>query len=165
MGRLLKFSPSASPPQTSMSAPHPVATLVQLLRSIPEVATAVGSVELHGQRVPFILGGEIEGEALELMPRKCVLITENGGSRDASPTPLFKANLDIRCFGVDPGGAFEASELSLAVHSAIQSRGRTRVNSTLILSITQIAGPIPNRETYSRWPFNLRTYEVLISEE
>ena len=150
-----------------MTIPNPITAVVDLLRSLPEVAEAVGSVSLYGESVPFIVGGEIEDQMVELMPRRMILVMSAGGRRRAMTTPLFHARIDIRSYGKDPGGAYDASELSLVVHEHLQSRGRTVVNRSLILSATLVGGPVPGREGGSGqpgWPFDLRTYEVLISE-
>jgi len=169
---------------------NPISAVVALLRSDPDIADAVGNVRLYGETVPFILGGEITGDAKDLMldvvtgdQPGCILVTEAGAARRPMSAPVITPRVDIRCYSKT---IEEASELGLVVHDKLQYRPTTRgrearrrlrnvviqsktgtgFNRAAILSATLVGGPTPGREpSPDRWTFNLRTYNFLMLEE
>ena len=136
---------------------NPLQALIDLLRADPVVAHAVGEVVINGQTLPAITG-DIDDAWAEHMPRRMVLVREAGGLPKTDVGPLSWPRFDVRCYGADPGGVWDASELS----RLIDSRLFGKVNRAAgIVAVTFSAGPTPGRESDTGWVYNLRTYDVL----
>ena len=134
-----------------------LSSMVSLLRADTVVSAEVGSVTVYRQTMPAITG-EIDGEWTKLMPRRMVLIREAGGLPKTEAGPLSWPRFDVRCYGKEPGGVWDASELSRIVYDRLFGNGN-RV--TGLVAITLNAGPTPGRESDTGWAYNLRTYDVL----
>ena len=134
-----------------------LSAVVALLRADAVVAAAVGNVTVYGQSVPAITG-EIDDKWDALMPRRVVLVREAGGLAKDELSPLGYPRIDVRCYGKDPGGVWDASELSRVVYEQLQG-AQDKVEG--IGAITMAAGPTSGREPDTEWAYNLRTYDVL----
>ena len=142
---------------TTADLGNPLQALLDMLRADPVVAHAVGEVVVYGQAV-LAITGEIDDEWAKLMPRRMVLIREAGGLPKTGVGPLSWPRFDVRCYGNDPGGVWDASELSRLI--ARRLFGRHNMVTGLV-AITLNAGPIPGREPDTGWVYNMRTYDVL----
>ena len=134
-----------------------LSSIIALLRADTEAAAAAGPVEVYGQKLPAITG-DIDSEWAKLMPRRMVLVREAGGLAKTEIGPLSWPRFDVRCYGADPGGVWDAAELSREIFDRLYGNGN-RV--TGLVAITLNAGPTPGRETDTGWAYNLRTYDVL----
>ena len=134
-----------------------LSSMIALLRADPVVAAAAGSVKVYGQVLPAITG-EIDGEWKTPMPRRMVLVREAGGLPKTNVGPLSWPRFDVRCYGKEPGGVWDASELSRIVYDRLFG-SINRV--TGLVAVTLNAGPTPGREADTGWAYNLRTYDVL----
>ena len=134
-----------------------LSSMIALLRADTVVTAEVGSVTIYRQTLPAITG-EIDGEWAKLMPRRMVLIREAGGLEKTSVGPLSWPRFDVRCYGKEPGGVWDASELSRIIFDRLFARHNM---VTGLVAITLNAGPTPGREADTGWAYNLRTYDVL----
>ena len=136
-----------------------LSSMISFLRSDTEVAAAVGTVSLYGQTLPAITG-DIDDEWAKLMkpPRRLVLVREAGGLSKTERGPLSWPRFDVRCYGKDPGGVWDASELSRQIFDRLFGQHNM---VTGLVAITLNAGPTPGREPDTGWAYNLRTYDVL----
>ena len=134
-----------------------LSSMIALLRADSAVAAATGSVTLYGETLPAITG-DIDDEWAKLMPRRMVLVREAGGLPKTERGPLSWPRFDVRCYGKDPGGVWDASELSRQIFDRLFGKHNM---ATGLASITLNAGPTPGRETDTGWAYNLRTYDVL----
>ena len=134
-----------------------LSSMISFLSSDTEVAAAVGSVTLYGQTLPAITG-EIDEEWTKLMPRRTVLVREAGGLPKTERGPLSWPRFDVRCYGKDPGGVWDASDLSHKIFDRLFGKHNM---VTGLVAITLNAGPTPGREPDTGWAYNLRTYDVL----
>ena len=132
-------------------------SMVDLLRADSEVAAATGSVTLYGETLTAITG-DIDDEWAKLMPRRMVLVREAGGLAKTERGPLSWPRFDVRCYGKDPGGVWDASDLSQKIFDRLFGKHNMAAG---LVAITLNAGPIPGRETDTGWAYNLRTYDVL----
>ena len=137
---------------------NPLLSLTIMLQADPVVAQAVGEVEVYGQTFPAITGGEIDREWAKHMPRRMVLVSEAGGQGQTSVGPLSRPSFDVRCYGKDPGGVWDASELSRTIFDRLFARHNM---VTGLVAITLASGPTSDREPDTGWAYNLRTYNVL----
>ena len=92
------------------------------------------------------------------MPRRMVLVREAGGLPKIGISTLSWPRFDVRCYGKDPGGVWDASELSQQIFDRLF--GRHNMVAGLV-AITLNAGPTSGREPDTGWAYNLRTYDVL----
>ena len=134
-----------------------LSSMIALLRANTEVAAAVGTVSLYGETLPAITG-DIDDEWAKLMPRRMVLVREAGGLPKTERGPLSWPRFDVRCYGKDPGGVWDASELSRQIFDRLFGQHNM---VTGLVAITLNAGPTPGRESDTGWAYNLRTYDVL----
>ena len=134
-----------------------LASMISLLRSDTAAAAATGSVTLYGETLPAITG-DIDDEWAKLMPRRMVLVREAGGLPKTERGPLSWPRFDVRCYGKDPGGVWDASELSRLIFDRLFGQHNM---VTGLVAITLNAGPTPGRESDTGWAYNLRTYDVL----
>ena len=135
----------------------PLQAIVDLLRNDPVVVNAVGTVMVYGQRVAAVCG-EIDGEWSRHMPRRVVLVREAGERPRTGVGPLSWPRFDVRCYGADPGGAADASELS----HQIDGRLFGKVNrATGVVAVSLNAGPQSGRESRTGWAYVDRTYDML----
>ena len=134
-----------------------LSSMIALLRADTEVAAATGSVTLYGETLPAITG-DIDDEWAKLMPRRMVLVREAGGLPKTERGPLSWPRFDVRCYGKDPGGVWDASELSRLIFDRLFGQHNM---VTGLVAITLNAGPTPGRESDTGWAYNLRTYDVL----
>ena len=137
---------------------NPLLSLVMMLQADPVVADAVGEVEVYGQTFPAITGAEIDDEWAKHMPRRMVLVSEAGGLGKTGAGPLSHPSFEVRCYGKDPGGIWDSSELSRLIFDRLFAR-HNRV--TGLVSITLQSGPTSDREPNTGWAYSLRTYAVL----
>ena len=135
---------------------NPLLSLVDMLKADPVVQRAVGEATVYGQTLTAIVG-EIDGEWAKLMPRRVVLVSEAGGQGQTS-LGLGWPRFDILCYGAEPGGSWDASELSRLVFNRLFARHNMVAG---LVAITLNAGPTPGRESDTQWAYNLRTYDVL----
>ena len=140
-----------------MTITNPLFSIIEILRANSEVAAEVGSVTINGQTLVAVTG-EIDDEWIKLMPRQVVLVREAPGLPKDDQGPLGYPRIDVRCYGKEPGGVYEASKLSLVVYSVLQG---SRDMARGIAAITLNSGPTPGREPDTEWAYNLRTYDVL----
>ena len=142
---------------TSADLGNPLQAIIDLLTSDPVVLHAVGEITVYGETVPAITG-EIDGEWAKSMPRRMVLVREAGGLQKTGVGPLSWPRFDVRCYGEDPGGIWDASELSRQIFNRLFGK----VNrATGVVAVTLNAGPTSGREPDTGWAYNLRTYDVL----
>ena len=134
-----------------------LASMVDLLRADSVVAAEVGSVTIYGQALTAITG-DIDDEWAKLMPRRMVLVREAGGLPKTERGPLSWPRFDVRCYGKDPGGVWDASDLSHKIFDRLFGQHNM---VTGLVAITLNAGPTPGREIDTGWAYNLRTYDVL----
>ena len=142
---------------TATDLGNPLQALVDMLRADPVVAHAVGEVTINGQKLPAITG-EIDDEWSKLMPRRMVLVREAGGLAKTEIGPLSWPRFDVRCYGADPGGVWDSSELSRLIANRLFGRHNM---VTGLVAVTLNAGPTPGREPDTGWAYSLRTYDVL----
>ena len=136
---------------------NPLQAIIDILKSDPVVLHAVGEITVYGQTVPAITG-EIDGEWVKSMPRRVVLVREAGGLPKTGVGPLSWPRFDVFCYGADPGGAWDASELSRLIYNRLFGK----VNRvTGLVAITLNAGPTSGRDPGTGWAYSLRTYDVL----
>ena len=134
-----------------------LSSIITLLRADTEAAAAAGSVTVYGATLPAVTG-DIDGEWAKLMPRRMVLVREAGGLPKTEVGPLSWPRFDVRCYGKDPGGVWDASELSREIFDRLYGS----VNRVAgLVAVTLNAGPTPGRESDTGWAYNLRTYDVL----
>ena len=136
---------------------NPLLSLVDMLRADKVVTHAVGEVTVYGQTMAAITG-EIDDEWAKHMPRRLVLVTEAGGLGQTSIGPLSWPRFDVRCYGANPGGWWDASELSRLVFNRLFAQHNM---VTGLVAITLNAGPRPGRDADTGWVWNERTYDVL----
>ena len=134
-----------------------LSSMIALLRADTEVAAAAGEVTVYGHRLVAITG-EIDKEWSRSMPGRMVLVREAGGLPKTEVGPLSWPRFDIRCYGGEPGGMWDASELSRIVYDRLFARHNM---VTGLVAITLNAGPTPGREADTGWAYNMRTYDVL----
>ena len=132
-------------------------SIIALLRANAEVAVAAGSVTVYGQTT-LAVTGDIDDEWAKLMPRPVVLVREAGGLVKDAQGPLGYPRIDVRCYGKEPGGIYDASKLSRVVYEVLQG---SRDMARGIAAITLNSGPISGREPDTEWAYNLRTYDVI----
>ena len=132
-------------------------SMIALLRADTVVKAEVGSVTVYRQTLVAITG-EIDNEWAKLMPRRIVLIREAGGLAKTERGPLSWPRFDVRCYGKEPGGTGDASELSRIIYDRLFARHNM---VTGLVAVTLNAGPTPGREPDTGWAYNLRTYDVL----
>ena len=142
---------------TSADRGNPLAAIIDMLKSDSVVVHAVGEITIHGETMPAITG-EIDDEWATHLPRRMILVREAGGLPRAGAGPLSWPRFDVRCYGADPGGVWDASELSRQVFNRLFGKAN-RVSG--IVAVTLNAGPTPGREPGTGWAYNLRTYDVL----
>ena len=105
-----------------------LSSIITLLRADTEAAAAAGSVTVYGATLPAVTG-DIDGEWAKLMPRRMVLVREAGGLPKTEVGPLSWPRFDVRCYGKDPGGVWDASELSREIFDRLYG------------SVNRVAGP------------------------
>ena len=132
-------------------------SMIALLRADTVVAAAVGSITVYRQTLVAITG-EIDKEWAKFMPVRMVLIREAGGLEKTGVGPLSWPRFDVRCYGKEPGGVWDASELSREIFDRLYGNHNM---VTGLVAITLNAGPTPGREADTGWAYNLRTYDVL----
>ena len=71
---------------------------LDLLTADPIVRHAVGEITVNGLRVPCIVG-EIDGAWAAQMPRRIVVVREEGGQPETEPGQLSRPRFDLRCYG------------------------------------------------------------------
>ena len=142
---------------TSADRGSPLKAIVDILRADPVVLHAVGEITIHGETMPAITG-DIDGEWAAHMPRRMVLVREVGGLTKTGVGPLSWPRFDVRCYGAEPGGVWDASELSHQIFNRLFGKVN-RVSG--VVAVTLNAGPTGGRESDTGWAYNLRTYDVL----
>ena len=142
---------------TSADRGSPLKAIIDMLKADPVVVHAVGEITVYGETVPAITGDLDEAWA-KSMPRRMVLVREVGGLPKTQPGPLSWPRFDVRCYGADPGGIWDASELSRQIFNRLFGK----VNrASGVVAVTLNAGPTSGREPDTGWAYNLRTYDVL----
>ena len=142
---------------TSADRGNPLQAIIDLLKADPVVLHAVGEITVYGQTVPAITG-EIDSEWAKAMPRRVVLVREVGGLAKTGVGPLSWPRFDVRCYGADPGGAWDASELSHQIFNRLFGK----VNRVAgVVAVTLNAGPTSGREPDTGWAYSMSTYDVL----
>ena len=142
---------------TATDLGNPLQSLMDMMRADPVVAHAIGEVEVYGQTMVAITG-EIDEEWAKCMPRRLVLVREVGGLPKTERGPLSWPRFDVRCYGADPGGVWDSSELSRLIANRMFAQHNM---VTGVVAITLNAGPTSGREMDTGWAYNLRTYDVL----
>ena len=142
---------------TATDLGNPLQSLMEMMRADPVVAHAVGEVTVYG-RTMVAITGEIDDEWSKLMPRRMVLVREAGGLAKTERGPLSWPRFDVRCYGADPGGVWDSSELSRLIANRLFGRHNM---VTGLVAVTLNAGPTPGREPDTGWAYSLRTYDVL----
>ena len=142
-----------------MMAVNVPAAIIAMLREDAVVVAATGEVKVYGTTLPAITG-DIDGEwaAQMVPPRRMALVIGAGGLPNTTLNSLSYPRFDLRCYGKEPGGRYDADELSRIIHEQLFGT-HDRVRG--IIAVTQSAGPTPGREPDTRWAFTLRTYDVL----
>lgn len=133
---------------------NPLFGVVAMLQADPVVRHVVGEGTVYGQTMAAITV-EIDSEWGRLMPRRLVLVIEAGSQGQTDLGPLSWPRFDIRCYGES---AWDASELGRLVFKRLFAR-HNMVNG--LMAITLSAGPTPGRDDDTKWPYSLRTYDVL----
>ena len=137
---------------------NPLTTLVNLLRGDSSVADAVGAITAHGQTFVAVVGGEIDDAIARQMPRRLVLLENSGGFGPAEQTPVGYPRFEVTCYGKDPGGVHDASELSMVVYTALQG-AQDRLHG--LEACVMEAGPSTGREPNTKWPYDLRVFTLI----
>ena len=89
------------------------------------MVAAVGSIRVYGHtRYPAAITGEIDNEWAKFMPRRMVLVREAGGLEKTGVGPLSWPRFDVRCYGKEPGGVWDASELSRIIYDRLFGQGK-----------------------------------------
>ena len=155
--------------------------MIDLLRADTVIAAEVGSIRVYGHTLPAAITGEIDSEWAKHMPRPMVLVREAGGLEKTGVGPLSWPRFDVRCYGKEPGGIWEASNLSRIIFDQLFGQGMVRKEPGKrvpmadpmagpddpgysvkgLVAITLNAGPTSGREPDTGWAYNLRTYDVL----
>ena len=98
--------------------------MIDLLRADTVVKAEVGSIRVYGQTLPAAITGEIDSEWAKHMPRPMVLVREAGGLEKTGVGPLSWPRFDVRCYGKEPGGIWEASKLSRIIFDQLFGQGK-----------------------------------------
>ena len=110
-----------------------------------------------------IVGGALPPKLIREMPTSAILVQPAGGTRPASEAPEFRARIDVRAYHLSLLGA---DDLSAAAHNILQGQANLVVSGTVVLGVTQTAGPIPFTEPdLPDWHSTLRSYIVLINDQ
>lgn len=131
------------------------------LRADATVTAVVPSAQIYAGSMPVAEAGA--------QPRKSVTIQLAGGRADYGRNTLGRVRIDVKCYG---STELEAIVVSNAVHESLKLLTRRRVTSgspvitpTLVHSVSLEGGPLGLTDEDGKWPFVLRTYEVLYAEQ
>lgn len=143
-----------------MTAPNVLSAIRAVLRADGAVTALVPAAQIYA--------GSMPGEEAALQPRPAIVITRAGGFPVRGHAQLARPRLDVRCYGATE---FQADYIGETVYGRLKALSRRRVTAaapaitpTLVHSVEEAGGPSDLRDPDGDWPFQLRTYEVLVAE-
>lgn len=108
-----------------------------------------------------VFGHELPDDAVEPMPRQCLVVGGAGGPGSGGYLPLDRQRLDLRSYG--PTHAL-AMDVAVAAHRVLKGLRRTVVGPVLLHSADPTSGFLTLRDADGRWPLVLRSYLGLYDE-
>lgn len=129
--------------------------IVDALKPVLTILLADSDVlALVGTRV---FGEELPRDETDSMPRKAVVIDQNGGAAPgyATTLPLEVQRLDVFCYGET---IFEAGRVRRAVFGALKGITRQVTDGVLIHWVNPAGGAITGRDPDADWPVHWNSW-------
>lgn len=142
--------------ESEVAFPDPLAALRTFLKQDQAVSDLVG-----GRVFAF----ELPDKENKSMPRAAVVLRQTGGGvfiGGSTYLRLGDTRVDASCYGAT---AWEASQVSLAVHTALKQMRRNTQGNVLLHWCNPSGGPTNLRDPDAEWPFVLTVWQVLAAEQ
>jgi hypothetical protein len=143
-----------------MTAPNVLSAVRAALRAEASVTALVPAAQIYA--------GSMSREEVASQPRPAIIVRRAGGFPMGGHVQIARPRVDVLAYGTTE---FQADFIGETVYAFLKALTRKRVTSaapaitpTLVHSVSEAGGPTNHRDPDGDWPFQLRTYEVLVAE-